>query len=251
MSLYLDALDYASHGRAVFPLNGKVPYTANGFKDAVSIDINDGQSAIDAEHTIHAWWTRWPNANIGMVVPDSIIILDVDPRNGGSMAALGDMPPTHSVLSGRGDGGLHLYYARPKLLAGCKFVSTRLPAGIDLKHNGYVVVPPSIHPESGMPYVEIKRRVVRLPDRLKELIVHTPPVKRPAAHGDNDGKGLVEFVGKALEGNRNNALFWAACTARTEGTLPDLAEQLIEAAVKNHLSEFEARRTVASAERGD
>jgi hypothetical protein len=247
VSLYADALDLAAHGYRVFPLNGKVPYTINGFKDAVT--ITDGASATETEHVIHGWFTRWPNANIGMVVPDKVIILDVDPRNGGSLEALGKMPPTYCVLSGRGDGGVHLYYTRPTLPFEARFTKSRLPVGIDVKHNGYVVVPPSLHPDSGKPYVAISRPVVALPDRIRDLIIARPPERTPSSGGD--GEGLVEFVGKAIDGNRNNALYWAACTSRTEGTLDKLAGRLVDAAVANGLSEFEARRTVSSAERGD
>jgi hypothetical protein len=257
VSLYGEALELAAHGYKVFPcrwqddgkFKAKAPLTVNGFKDAVTIDPRDGQSAVDAEHTIHDWWTRWPKAMLGMVVPDKVIILDVDPRNGGDITALGKLPPTYCVLSGRGDGGVHLYYTRPTLPLGARFTATRLPEGIDLKHNGYVISPPSLHPETGKPYVAISRPVVALPDRIRDLIIARPPDRQPT--GGGDGEGLVEFVGKAINGNRNNALYWAACTSRTEGTLDKLADRLVDAAVANGLTEFEARRTVHSAERGD
>ncbi len=261
MSLYVEALELAAYGYRVFPCKwlpgkdakgrplGKVPLTRNGWHDAVTIDPRDGQSACVTEHVIHAWWTRWPKAMVGMVVPDKVIILDVDPRNGGDITALGKLPPTYCVLSGRGDGGVHLYYTRPTLPFEARFTATRLPEGVDLKHNGYVISPPSLHPDTGKPYVAIERPVVALPNHLRDLIIRRPVERRPGNGGT--GTGLVDFVGKAIEGNRNNALYWAACTARTEGTLDNLADQLIDAATKNGLSEFEARRTVSSAERGD
>lgn len=264
--LYFEALEYAANGYSVFPLKGKVPYTANGFKDAVTIDENDGQSATDAEHQIHAWWERWPNANIGMVVPDKLVILDFDPRNGATVESLGDLPPTYSVLSGRGDGGMHRYYMRPALPEGCTFTKTRLPEGVDLQAAGkYVVVPPSIHPATGQPYIAIPLPVVSLPERVIEMIIRRPVPKTPFSlfdysarspwdlfgGGKADGAGLVTSVAEAPEGKRNDVLYWATCAARDDGLLPELAEQLVEAAMSAGLSEFEVRRTIASAERSE
>lgn len=257
--LYVEALEYAANGYKIFPLNGKVPYTKNGFHDAVTIDENDGQSAVDAEHKIHEWWTRWPNANIGMVVPDKIVVIDTDPRNGDT-TAIGDLPSTYTVASGRGDGGMHRYYMRPALPDGCTFTSTRLPEGVDLKVSGYCVAPPSIHPNSGRAYLAIPLPVVPLPERITDLIIRRPAPKTytpPTSPwdlfggGKSDGTGLIGSVAEAPEGNRNHLLYWAACTARDEGTLVDLTDRLVEAAMSAGLPEFEARRTIASAERSN
>src|SRR5258708_4431274 len=51
------ALAYARVGFAVFPCRprGKEPITKHGFKDATR-----------DEAQIRKWWTRWPDANIGI-----------------------------------------------------------------------------------------------------------------------------------------------------------------------------------------
>src|SRR5215213_3476692 len=63
------------------------------------------------------WWGRFPKAMIGSPVPPHLVVLDIDPRNGGSVAALealaGLLPDTLIVWSGRGDGGHHRFYRRP------------------------------------------------------------------------------------------------------------------------------------------
>lgn len=261
MSFYDAALEYAANGYRVFPLKGKVPYTAHGFEDAVTINETDGQSAVDAEQQIHRWWSRWPAANIGMAVPDEVIVLDFDPRNGGTTASLSDLPPTYTVVSGRGDGGMHRYYTRPALPAGATFTDTRLPEGVDLKHNGYVVVPPSIHPDGQRAYLSGDLPVVPLPERIAALIIRLPAPKKTytlpsstpwdLSGGGGKSDGLITSVAEAPEGKRNHVLYWAACTARDEGTLADLTDRLVEAAVSAGLPEFEVRRTIASAERGD
>lgn len=258
MGFYIEALEYAAKGYRIFPLKGKVPYTAHGFEDAVAINENDGQSAVDVEYQVYKWWSRWPTANIGMVVPDEVVVLDFDPRNGGTIASLGELPPTFTVVSGRGDGGAHRYYMRPALPDGATFTDTRLPECVDLKHNGYIVVPPSIHPEGQQKaYLSVSLPVVPLPEHIAALIIRLPAPKtytlpspwRLGGGGKSDG--LVASVAEARQGNRNHLLYWAACTAREEGTLGDILEQLVEAALSAGLPEFEARRTIASAGRGD
>lgn len=259
MSFYLDALEYAANGYKIFPLKGKVPYTTHGFEDAVTIDENDGQSAVDAEQQIHTWWSRWPAANIGMAVPVEVVIIDTDPRNGDATQALADLPPTYTVISGRGDGGMHRYYLRPTLPNGATFTDTRLPQGADLKHNGYVVVPPSIHPEGQQrAYLSVSLPVAPLPDRIAALIIRLPaprktytPSESWMLSGGGRSDGLITTVAEAPEGNRNHLLYWAACIARDEGTLGDITELLVDAALSAGLPEFEVRRTIASAERGD
>jgi len=86
------ALNYARKGVPVFPLHtpgkngcscgkrdcdsmGKHPRTARGLKDATT-----------DEQQIKEWWAKWPNANIGMLTgkESRILVLDVDPRHGGT-----------------------------------------------------------------------------------------------------------------------------------------------------------------------
>jgi hypothetical protein len=67
---------------------------------------------------IKLWWTKWPNAMIGAAVPESLLVIDIDPRNGGSLQALTDLvgalPETLTAWSGRNDCGHHLYFLRPQ-----------------------------------------------------------------------------------------------------------------------------------------
>jgi hypothetical protein len=99
------------------------------------------------EAQIREWWAKWPNANIGIATgryrDGYFIVLDFDPRNGGDWYAdVGKdvLPDTWVVHTG--GGGRHFYYKTPKLLRGAK-----LMAGVDLKgEGGYVVAPPSVHP---------------------------------------------------------------------------------------------------------
>ncbi|MGH3633419.1 MAG: bifunctional DNA primase/polymerase [Mycobacterium sp.] len=159
------AIEYAVRNWSVFPLRGKIPA------------IRGGRGVLDATTdllTVIAWWSgRYAGLNIGGRVPDSMIVIDIDPRNGGLdtmielQAKYGQLPETLTTISGRGDGGMHLFFRRPPGRLSAK----RLGSGIDIKTNtGHTVLAPSIHPETGNPYTRIDRPVARPPSWLTELM---------------------------------------------------------------------------------
>jgi hypothetical protein len=139
------AVALARAGWKVHPLVGKQPLLPHGLKGA------SGDPA-----TVAGWWARWPRANIGVVVPDSLVVLDFDPRAGAweTLEALeaehGHLPPTLAVRTGGADRGEHRYYLRPP----GRVAMAKLGAGIDLRLPGrhYLVAPPSRHPETGRAY---------------------------------------------------------------------------------------------------
>jgi hypothetical protein len=234
-------LTLAAAGWEIFPCKwtgpaAKAPLTVNGHHGATT-----------NPDKIKLWWDRWPYAMIGAKVPDSAVVIDIDPRNGGSLEALetitGALPATLTAWSGRNDGGRHLYFERP---AG-QLTSTKLPAGIDLKVNGYCILPPSIHPATGEPYRWGHHEVAAVPHALRELL---RPASRPITvyrgNGGN-GAGLVRTVAEAPEGKRNDILYWAARSARDDGILDQVADELFIAAVTAGETESKARRTIDSA----
>lgn len=141
------ALFYALRmGWPVFPLKprSKDPITPHGFKDAT---LDEAQ--------IRVWWSKWPNANIGIPTGIRHWVFDVDPRNGGDdslmglVAQYGALADTIQQITG-GGGSQRFYEPPDQMKIGCH---TAVWPGIDIKgEGGYVVVPPSIHP-SGNPYI--------------------------------------------------------------------------------------------------
>jgi len=139
------ALDYAGRGFQVIPLNGKLPRTAHGLKDA----------STDPEQ-IWAWWRQWPTADVGIVTGETsgIVVLDVDGEAGeASLAALearfGPCPPTLEVRTG--GGGRHIYFRHPgggRRLGNKQSIAPKLDVRGDA---GYIVAPPSGH-KSGNRY---------------------------------------------------------------------------------------------------
>jgi hypothetical protein len=76
------ALELAAAGWPVFPCKwagprAKSPITNHGHLEATT----------DPDK-IKAWWGKWPHAMIGVRLPDSVIVIDIDPRNGGDLAEL-------------------------------------------------------------------------------------------------------------------------------------------------------------------
>lgn len=131
------AMRYADQGWRVFPLKprDKRPLEAGGFHHAT-----------DDAAQVRAWWTRWPDANIGLWPgPSGFVVLDLDGPDGEQAAAtLGVLDlPTLEVVTGREDGGRHRYYRHP----GGHIPNGQLAPKLDVRADaGYVLVPPSIHP---------------------------------------------------------------------------------------------------------
>ena len=243
------ALDYAVRGWAVLPLAGKQPHNRRGVTDA-SRDLD----------TIRSWWSRWPEANIGARVPKDYVVLDVDPRNGGRTDALFDgvaVTVTLTVLTGRGDGGMHLYYRRPE----SALSAARLPVGVDLKVSGYMVMPPSLHPDTGIAYDWYARPVAPLPEHLVRMLTPTlrlvsnrpTPGVRPSK-GSVVARldGLTQHLRAAVEGERNARLYWTACRVGdmlVAGDLPNwrlAADALATVALEIGLEAGEVGDTIES-----
>lgn len=200
------ALMYASQGFRVHPLHhinsdgacscgstkckaGKHPRSARWQKVATT---NRGQ--------IQKWWSRHPNANIGIVADDNVII-DVDPKNGGTLQSAIDAYPdmeaviklSYTVKSG---SGWHHYFKNTGARIPARKGTSLLGKGIDvLTGNNYVVAPPSNH-ISGNIYELIGGELSELPDVLRAL---TMPLKQAKKAPD----GIPDDI---PEGQRNTTL---------------------------------------------
>jgi hypothetical protein len=141
------ALRYArEYGWKVFPLDGKRPFPgSHGHKDATT-----------DEAQIRAWWQKNPNANVGVACSSRTgpLVLDIDGTEG--FAALLDfiggkedkLSAHRVVLSGK--KGMHLYFSPNGRSVRRKI---KIAGELDvLGDGGYVVAPPSIHPETGKEY---------------------------------------------------------------------------------------------------
>ncbi len=224
------ALAYAARGWPVFPLRpkGKGPLIASslggaGYRDAT---CDPGQ--------IRFWWSRHPQANIGIAcgAVSGLVVLDQDlykPEAEPQLVAWETehepLPPTRMVLTG--GGGLHLWHRHP----GGIVPSRPLAPGIDIKGDGgYIVAPPSRHP-SGSVYRWLGDpehvlaplpdwllvRCQRAPDRSRAIAEPPRPLHHPRPTGST-----AKWVGRALErvrdgAYRNGTGLWLACQLRDDG----------------------------------
>lgn len=118
-------------------------------KHPISAAAPRGQdSATTDAATIERWFTKWPRANIGIVLaPSGLVAIDIDPRNGGidTIAEIEAQngPLESDVLQFTGGGGEHRVFAAPPGQA--LVLPGKLGPGVDVKHNGYIVAEPSVH----------------------------------------------------------------------------------------------------------
>src|ERR1700748_2159599 len=93
------SLYYLSQGLPVFPVQGKTPL----------IKWGPYQERLPSEEEIKEWWTKWPNADIGMVTGpiSGRLVLDIDGKEGQEAINKFSVPITPTVQTKRGNQ-LHL-----------------------------------------------------------------------------------------------------------------------------------------------
>jgi len=249
-SLRDQALAYAASGVPVFPCvpGGKTPLTTRGFHDATTDD-----------QRIRAWWAWRPQANIATPTgTPGFDVLDVDVRDTGDGWDGFQRAERAGLLDGwvrsvrTPSGGLHLHYPGNHQRNG-----TIRGQHLDFRGTGgYVLLPPSLGQTKTYRRRYQLQRVQPGPgrpfdwDAIVRLLTAAPaPRNKPAATrtADDPTPRLAAHVARQPEGNRNNALFWAACRAAEAG-INDL-RPLVEAAVTAGLPAAQATRTVHSSRR--
>jgi len=201
------ALSYVNSGWYIFPVlpRGKRPLTSHGFKDA----SNDPD-------VIQNWWSRWPNANIGIACEASgIVVIDIDNKDNGleNWQDLRDEfnIDVSTVTSLTGGGGVHLFYAPPKDFEIGRHIG-EIATGIDIcGKGGYVILPPSIHVSGNQYDWELSSEpenceLLPFPEQLIPLIKKLWPKKN-----------MLKDDFKIHEGNRDNHLISQAGSMRSRG----------------------------------
>ena len=170
---------------------GKHPWTKNGLSDA-TMDVDQ----------IRRSWATWPAANIGAIVPDGLVVVDVDVADPATVFRSDELPATAMAKTGRGH---HLIYRtatpiRPK-------VGVR--EHIDLRGPGsYIVVPPSLH-ISGVRYEWI------IP--IEDGIADAPAWIADAARSSRTAGNRPDDSDAIPDGQRNVTLASLAGTMRRRG----------------------------------
>lgn len=192
---------YAAHGWKIFPLRArtKEPFGHLGVYNATA----------DLEQ-VDEWWARWPHANIGLHCGGSgLLALDLDEyKDGFAGAAFLTRADEETVTNLTGSGGTHLLYTVP---AGVKYTNAtgNLPPGIDVRgQGGYIVVPPSVHPNGKLYRWEVgygphELAPLPLPEALRSILdaarAHQRTVGPPDIYAVKAAQSIVEAVIRRLE----------------------------------------------------
>lgn len=219
VSLLDAALDFAKREYPVFPCKNipenpaqhKAPLTKNGFKDATT---NPTQ--------IRRWWTRYPDALIG--IPTGAVsrfaVLDLDKKNGkNGFLHVPDWREISPFIVQTGSGGAHLYFRDDERLY---TVTNALGlSGVDIKaKGGYIIAPPSPG------YTVIKGRFwdpfPKWPEHLMppERPLNAKPGTQPQAHIDDvrDAVAVIPNDDVAWDDWKKVGLaIWAATGGSAEG----------------------------------
>ena len=255
-SLGLAARSLAAAGVPVFPcvVEGKRPLTRRGFLDASS----------DPEQ-VAAWWSRTPNANIGIPTgaPSGVVVVDVDVHGPHDGWLAFERASDAGLVGGAGllvrtpTGGAHVYF--PATLGREQRSWQAADVGVDFRGDGgYIIAPPSQRIIDGhvkrYEVANIAAHSVGTVDaaRLRDFLDPRPVAPSRASSGsmDVDAERLAAWVAGRGEGERNRGLFWAACRLAENGvSATDALDALGAAAQSAGLGDREITMTVRSAYR--
>jgi hypothetical protein len=249
------ALDYAAHGFAVFPCleRSKAPACSRGFHDATTNPA-----------TLRRWFGSYHRYNLAIAtgIISGLWVLDVDGGDGATALAeleseFGQLPPTLTVITA---AGCHLWFRADRAMP-CTV--GRVGLGLDTRGDGgYVLAPPSLHPDGPHYRFGNDEALAIAPDWLIQRACYTPvtaspikliadrsPITSPTAYGRAALARECEGVARAPSGARNHALNRASFSlhqlvANGELDLADVRNGLIDAATANGLISTDGPRSV-------
>jgi Bifunctional DNA primase/polymerase, N-terminal/Primase C terminal 1 (PriCT-1)/Protein of unknown function (DUF3987) len=198
------ALFYVARGFSVIPIQPREK------KPLITWHKYQRQRATQSEITL--WWSNWPEANVGIVTGaiSGVVVIDLDTAQ--AKTNLKELVPgfdfTKVPRSCTGKGW-HLFFRHPGVSIPNR---AAVFAGLDVRGDGgYVVAPPSIHP-NGKQYLWEVPIEDELPELSPELL------KRISTLANGSMKGAVSTIeGIILEGQRNATLTSLGGSMRRRG----------------------------------
>lgn len=287
--IQIAAVEYVRAGLHILALSGKKP---NGrvhgdtwsYDDAFWSDTELSDADVAAIEKAFAADTG--TTGIAICIPPDFLVADVDTdRAAALLLEVGYQPDEGSIVA-KTKNGLHIWFWNPGadkmrwLGDGQQPEPTRTL--LFKGQGGYVVAPPSEHPNGGTyswgpsPLVKDGRMYLPdvLPDKARErfaaedqFAATTPPKEQMTSfhltpvEGQpwylwpktwNYGlEGLEKAIEHAADGNQNNVIHWAAMTAKEEGVPYEVAmEHLLAAALRGNHPRNRARDTIRGAYKG-
>lgn len=249
LTMYDYALQYATnYGFYVFPCDGKTPAINRGYLNAKR----------DSRVIAHWWKKLNPDFNIAIACEQSgLLVVDLDKddekgKDGFHELQLWErehgvkLPETATVITGR--GGLHLYYRfnydgtddDPKNRSG-------VLDGVDIRANGYVIAPPSLHPNGN--YYEWEGSE---PESIEDIALADEAVLMLCKYGLNaNGKEDITLTNEPIpDGKRNETLFKHGCSLQSKGypdeTIAVTLRSLNNSRCSNPLTDAEMEKLIHS-----
>lgn len=188
----LDSNDTLAHALLYRSLGWQLVRIAPGGKEA---NLTGWKEQGLEEEELHNWWGTGAPFNIGIACgPRSgIVAIDIDPKDAGDeawasiVAEYGPFPDTVEAITAGPLPGRHILYQYPDLPEGFRIGQKDLAPGINVRADGgYIVVAPSVHPDTGARYEwEASSRpgeevVAPMPDAIARALVV------PIASGDGE-----------------------------------------------------------------
>lgn len=207
------------------------------------------------ELTIDGWWETNENYNIGVHCQKSgLFVIDIDPRSGGPESfhkfeemVEGALPPTieaitglYTTSGGKAERGRHIFYRCDQSESLVGNLNKMGLKGVDIKHNGYVLIAPSRH-FSGVTYEWAEGKapweieVAEAPEELLTAIRRRS--RRTYSLGSGDWSWIDDspkvdleklFAEGIDEGSRAVDIYQASCALANKYGTDDQARQVIE-----------------------
>ena len=246
MSLLDAAIRYVSLGLRPFALRpqAKIPATEHG-----CLDASDDVAALRAQ------WQGVPDRNVGLATGalSGVLVLDVDgPEGSASLAALearhGALGATPEVATAR---GRHLYFAYPGDQVEIRNSAGKLGAGLDIRTDGgYVVAPPSVHPDGSVYAWLDDRRIdsvplAPLPDWMIAALTARPAPLPPLPPTTHNWQGNTRYGSRALDGECDELA--RSGEGQRNQKLNEVAFRVGQLVAAGHLGESSAVAAVTSA----
>lgn len=249
-------------------LNAAMQYIDLGFKVVIlgyrskeTITVHTPNGLLDAtrdKDVARSWWEMTPDCNIGAVLgaaSGGIVAIDIDRKHGVDGYETmrdweiehGDLPETVTCLTPT--GGCHFYYRVDREVR----PSTNDEIGVDIRGDGsYVVLPPSIHPDTLTAYEwefpPDECEIAQADERVYEFIEFVKPKDEKGGDGKH---GSTRIPNENVdEGGRNDFLFKQGRSARGRGadddTIAAFLESLNKIKCKPPLDEGELQKIIKS-----
>jgi Bifunctional DNA primase/polymerase, N-terminal len=165
------ALRYAAAGMSVFPITAAKEPLVRWRKG------DESQRATTDPATIETWWAKWPFADCGWALPENVLVVDVDRKDGRDgyvdfKRIFGcDPRDVETPMTTSPSGGLHLFYRAAKAYKNAVAID-RL--GLDTRSEGGLVLLPT--PNSGREWLRpfIGAEIMPAPEWFDRILGDAP-----------------------------------------------------------------------------